>query len=292
MAEGISATTWAPRRSPPIPTTPRTPWTRSFLEDAAHGSLPAVAWIDPNFSNFNPIGFQPNDDHAPADIRDGQQFVLAIYHALASGPQWEKTLLIIFYDEHGGFFDHVPPPPAPDDDPRMFGRYGVRVPALIVSPWTEPGVVSHTLFDHTSVIKTILLRFCPNALGQPAGSRRSGWVHRGGHPHPVGTRVAQAHDLGGTADPRDTPASPGPVRAHRGRRGPGRRQAQRRSHRAGRARPPALHRPPAPHGRRQQGAAQARAPRRPAVTKRVLPGAGSPAPRRPGRRPRARRPRG
>jgi phospholipase C len=61
---------------------------RSFLEDAAHGSLPAVAWIDPNFSNFNPIGFQPNDDHAPADIRDGQEFVLAIYHALASGPQW------------------------------------------------------------------------------------------------------------------------------------------------------------------------------------------------------------
>ena len=169
---------------------------RSFLEDAAHGSLPAVAWIDPNFSNFNPIGIQPNDDHAPADIRDGQEFVLAIYHALASGLQWEKTLLIIFYDEHGGFFDHVPPPVAPDDDPRMFGRYGVRVPALIVSPWTEPGVVSHTVFDHTSIIKTILLRFCPDALGQPTGSRRFAWMHRGGRPQPVGTRVAQARDLG------------------------------------------------------------------------------------------------
>jgi phospholipase C len=134
--------------------------------------------------------------------------VLAIYHALASGPQWEKTLLIIFYDEHGGFFDHVPPPVAPDDDPRMFGRYGVRVPALIVSPWTEPGVVSHTLFDHTSIIKTILLRFCPDALGQPAGSRRFGWTDRGGRPQPVGARVAQARDLGELltrATPRPAP---------------------------------------------------------------------------------------
>jgi phospholipase C len=85
----------------------------SFIEDAAQGTLPSVAWIDPNFSNFNPIGFQPNDDHAPADIKDGQELVLAVYHALATGPGWEKTLLIVFYDEHGGFFDHVAPPEAP-----------------------------------------------------------------------------------------------------------------------------------------------------------------------------------
>ncbi len=90
--------------------------------------------------------------------------MLAVYHALATGPQWEKTLLIIFYDEHGGFFDHVAPPAAPDDDPHTFGRYGVRIPALIVSPWVEPGSVSKTLFDHTSIMKTILLRFCPGAL--------------------------------------------------------------------------------------------------------------------------------
>jgi phospholipase C len=119
----------------------------SFLDEAARGTLPAVAWIDPNFSNFNPIGFQPNDDHAPADIKDGQELVLAVYQALAAGPQWDTTLLIIFYDEHGGFFDHVTPPAAADDDPQTFGRYGVRVPALIVSPWVEPRSVSHTLFD-------------------------------------------------------------------------------------------------------------------------------------------------
>ena len=97
------------------------PQAESFLEDAARGTLPSVSWIDPNFSNFNPIGFQPNDDHAPADIKDGQELVLAVYHALATGPQWEKTMLVIFYDEHGGFYDHVPPPAAADDNRRDSG---------------------------------------------------------------------------------------------------------------------------------------------------------------------------
>ena len=170
----------------------------SFLQDAARGTLPSVSWIDPNFSNFNPIGFQPNDDHAPADVKDGQELVLAVYHALAEGPQWDKTMLIVFYDEHGGFYDHVAPPAAADDSRRTFGRYGVRVPALVVSPWTEPGSVSTTVFDHTSIIKTILLRFAPDALNQPKHHR--GLLHRAlraGHPQYPGTRVAQARDLGG-----------------------------------------------------------------------------------------------
>jgi phospholipase C len=79
----------------------------------------------------------------------------------------------------------------------MFGRYGVRVPALIVSPWIEPRSVSATLFDHTSIIKTILLRFCPGALNEP--KPQHGLLARArtaGHPHYLGTRVAQAHDLG------------------------------------------------------------------------------------------------
>jgi phospholipase C len=181
----------------------------SFLEDAASGGLPSVTWIDPNFSNFDPFGFQPNDDHAPADVRDGQELVLAVYHALATGPQWDKTLLIIFYDEHGGFYDHVAPPEAPDDDPQTFGRYGVRVPALIVSPWIEPRSVSHTLFDHTSIIKTILLRFCPDALEKPKS--RHGLlarIERLGHPRYMGERVAHANDLGellSRTEPRPAP---------------------------------------------------------------------------------------
>ena len=167
----------------------------SFLEDAASGSLPSVSWIDPAFTSFNPLGFSPNDDHAPADITDGQDLVLAVYDALAASPAWERSLLVIFYDEHGGFYDHVPPPQAPDDDPAMFGRYGVRVPAIVVSPWVEPRSVSSTVFDHTSIIKSVLLRFCPQALENPPAKNRS-WRLRTYHPQHPGARVAHAAHLG------------------------------------------------------------------------------------------------
>jgi phospholipase C len=151
-----------------------------------------VSWIDPAFTNFNPLGFPVNDDHPPADVKDGQDLVLAAYDALASSPLWDRSLLVIAYDENGGFFDHVPPPGAADDDPAMFGSYGVRVPAIIVSPWTEPGTVSHTVFDHTSIIKTILARFCPQTLRQPP--TRVAQARRG--PQDPGLRTARASHLG------------------------------------------------------------------------------------------------
>ena len=86
------------------------PQIASFLEDAASGTLRSVSWIDPAFTNFNPLGFPVNDDHPPADIKDGQDLVLAVYDALAASPQWDRSLLVIVYDENGGFYDHVPPP--------------------------------------------------------------------------------------------------------------------------------------------------------------------------------------
>ena len=77
----------------------------------------------------------------------------------------------------------------------MFGRYGVRVPAIIVSPWVEPRTVSSNLFDHTSIIKTIMLRFCPKALHEPQqAEKRSPRLGLG--PQYPGTRVAQANHLG------------------------------------------------------------------------------------------------
>jgi phospholipase C len=181
----------------------------SFLEDAASGSLPAVSWIDPAFTNFNPLGFPVNDDHPPADVRDGQDLVLAIYDALAGSPHWDTSLLVVVYDEHGGFYDHVPPPRAVDDDPVTFGGYGVRVPAMIVSPWVEPQSVTDTLFDHTSIIKTILLRFCPETLDSLSESTRRSRRLALGQPQYLGARVAHANHLGELltrATPRRAPS--------------------------------------------------------------------------------------
>src|SRR5271167_2420733 len=183
------------KTAPSITCSVTNPKIASFLEDAAAGTLRAVSWIDPAFTNFNPLGLPVNDDHPPADIKDGQDLVLAVYDALAASPQWDRSMLVIVYDENGGFYDHVPPPQAADDEPDMFGRYGVRVPAIIVSPWVEPRTVSSTLFDHTSIIKTILLRFCPQALHEPqqAGKRKP---RLGRGPQYPGIRAVHANHLG------------------------------------------------------------------------------------------------
>jgi phospholipase C len=155
---------------------------RSFLEHAAAGDLASVSWIDPNFVDFDLLGpAGSNDDHPPSDVKAGQNLVLALYTALASSPKWSKTLLVITYDEHGGFFDHVPPPAAKDDS-RAFRSYGPRVPALVISPWIPRATVSSEVYDHTSIIKTILLRFCR----KPDGSIPD-----------MGARVASANHLGG-----------------------------------------------------------------------------------------------
>jgi phospholipase C len=150
----------------------------TFLQRAAAGKLPSVSWIDPSFADLRTglmrlISPPSNDDHPPSDVALGQALVLKLYDALASSPQWAKTLLVITYDEHGGFFDHVPPPlDPPDDDPQVFSRYGVRVPAIVVSPLVGRRSFSHELFDHTSIIKTILLRFARQGTTIPDMGKR------------------------------------------------------------------------------------------------------------------------
>jgi phospholipase C len=165
----------------------------SFLEDATSGNLASVSWIDPFFGHLN--RFRQNDDHPPANVMAGQELALKLYNAVVTGPLWKKTLLVIVYDEHGGLYDHVAPPPAEDDSP-SFRHYGVRVPAFVVSPFVERGKASSMLFDHTSIIKTILLRFCR----KPDGSIPD-----------MGARVRSANHLGHLLtlkDPREaTPIS-------------------------------------------------------------------------------------
>ena len=146
----------------------------SFMSDAAAGTLPQVAFIDPDFIEFPPGA----DDQAPSDPIDGQNFVGTVVNALMAGPAWADTLLIVTYDEHGGFFDHVEPPATPVKFESDMDRYGLRVPTFIVSPYVEPGDVSTQLFDHTSIQATIQRAF----LGPQAPD--------------LGLRVSHAADVG------------------------------------------------------------------------------------------------
>lgn len=153
----------------------------TFEQRVHEGRLPAVSFIDPRFIDFPPDS-DANDDLPPADVCLGQKLVKRVYDLLSSATQtWPRTLLIVTYDEHGGFFDHVPPPGTPfADDPSPLPRVhpdgvdhlGVRVPAFIVSPWVDAGVIT-TPFDHTTVIKTIMERFVSTERANVGLSSRS-----------------------------------------------------------------------------------------------------------------------
>jgi phospholipase C len=124
-----------------------------FFQDAANGTLPNYAVIDPQF-----FGNGANDDHPDHDIQLGQALIAAVYQALAQSPQWEKVLFVVTYDEHGGFFDHVSPPQTVDSNDE-FKQLGFRVPALVAGPFVRKGCVVSTPFDHVSVIRTVQRRF-------------------------------------------------------------------------------------------------------------------------------------
>jgi phospholipase C len=137
----------------------------AFYDRAATGDLPAVTWLDPNFSDVPDDPDRANDDHPPGDIARGQALVAEIYAHLIASPAWPKTLFIIVYDEHGGFYDHERPPTAVEDPPTT-ATYGVRVPAFLVTPYVPAASVSAQPYDHTSLLATILRRFCRQADGQ------------------------------------------------------------------------------------------------------------------------------
>jgi phospholipase C len=133
-----------------------------FFTDAAAGSLPGFAIVDPDFEH--------GSEEDPQDIAVGQAFAARVVDAVLHSPAWERTLLVWTYDEHGGYYDHVPPPAAlapdtiaplapvgPDGEPAYdgFHRYGFRVPAVVVSAWARKDYVTHVVHDHTSILAMV-----------------------------------------------------------------------------------------------------------------------------------------
>jgi len=141
-----------------------------FRADAAAGALPAYSYLEPDWASTG------NSEHPIDNVALGEVFIQQVYDAVRGGPAWNQTLLIITYDEHGGCYDHVPPPSGatpPDNSVGEFGfdftRFGVRVPAVLVSPLIPAGTIyrapaGSTPIDHTSVLKTIEVRWALPAL--------------------------------------------------------------------------------------------------------------------------------
>jgi phospholipase C len=152
-----------------------------FYRDAAAGTLPAYAFIEPrlvyNHNDFHPpVGVYRASsvegtlvlDSAVSDVRAGEKLVADVYDAIrtsatADGSNAVNTLLLITFDEHGGTYDHVAPPSAtpPVADAGqgemgfMFDRLGLRVPAIAVSAYTRAGTIIHDEMHHAAVIATL-----------------------------------------------------------------------------------------------------------------------------------------
>jgi phospholipase C len=133
-----------------------------FQVDAKNGTLPSYSYVEPSFA------IEPNDQHPPHNVTDGERFLAEVWAAVSTGAHWAQTLLLITYDEHGGCYDHVPPPwgaiiPDAASNPGAqgfrFNRFGVRVPAVVISPLIEAGTVFRSPtgvpFDHTSILATL-----------------------------------------------------------------------------------------------------------------------------------------
>jgi phospholipase C len=145
-----------------------------FHKDAGgqEAEFPAFAFIEPDYN-----GITENDDHPPHDVMKAQKLLADVYNSIRSNADlWASTLLVVLYDEHGGFYDNVEPPPAipPDHhkDEYTFDRFGIRVPAVLVSPWVAMGF-NPTQFDHTSLLKYLIDKWQLGPLGNRTANANS-----------------------------------------------------------------------------------------------------------------------
>lgn len=139
---------------------------------------PSFVFIEPTYDASPLSRFRNgNSMHPLGDVRRGEALIKEVYEAVKESPYWEQSALIVLFDEHGGFFDHVAPgtcvppsTPSAGNDLNAHGfrfdRLGFRVPALVISPYVRQSTIDHTVYDHTSLLKTVdvLLRPPP---GEP-----------------------------------------------------------------------------------------------------------------------------
>ena len=150
-----------------------------FLADCKKGTLPDYCFVEPNYTDHdNDDGEQvASDQHPDHNIQAGEIFIATVYNAIRENPTlWASTVLLVVYDEHGGIFDHVVPPSCVPDGASAgpaetglgftftFDRLGVRVPAILISPWIPKATVVPVdrVFEHSSIPGTATQFFIPD----------------------------------------------------------------------------------------------------------------------------------
>jgi len=143
-----------------------------FIADCKAGKLPDYSFIEPAYNDHpGPGGGEilASDQHPTHDVYEGERFISMVYNAIRGNEAlWSTTALLAVYGEHGGLYDHVVPPDSKGDGftaqpadtgtgmPFAFDRLGVRVPAILISPYVPKGtVVDGRIFEHACIPNTI-----------------------------------------------------------------------------------------------------------------------------------------
>jgi phospholipase C len=111
-----------------------------YFAAAKAGKLPAVSWVIPS---------QKDGEHPPASVHRGQAYVTAVINAAMKSPDWKSTAIFLSWDDWGGFYDHVVPPAVDANG------YGLRVPALVISPYARRGYIDHQVLSSDAYLKFI-----------------------------------------------------------------------------------------------------------------------------------------
>lgn len=113
-----------------------------LASDIANGTLPAVSFVKPD-------GLL--DGHPASSKLDlFEAFSANIINQVKANPKlWNDTAILITWDEGGGYYD------SGYIQPLDFFGDGTRIPALMISKYSEGGHVSHVYADHVSFLKFI-----------------------------------------------------------------------------------------------------------------------------------------
>ena len=113
---------------------------RDFFAALDNNTLPAVSWLVPS---------EKVSDHPPSLITNGQAYVTGLINSIMRSRAWDSTAIFLCWDDWGSFYDHVKPPTVGAQG------YGLRVPALVISPYAKPGHIDHQILSQDSYLKFI-----------------------------------------------------------------------------------------------------------------------------------------
>jgi phospholipase C len=124
-----------------------------ILNDVSARKLPAVSWVIPDL---------PESDHPGQSPDTGPQWVATVVNAVGESSYWDSTAIVIVWDDWGGLYDNMG---MLSKKKYGYGGLGLRVPAIIVSPYALAGHISTTQYEFGSILKYIEQNWNLGSLG-------------------------------------------------------------------------------------------------------------------------------